>query len=113
MQIPFVGGPYDGLKLGVVEVQKHLVILSVPGRRGLRRFAYLPSPEDWPDVLSGRIRVDDSEVYHYYELLSTPQGPQFRSDEGGRLYRTAIGEASAAPALGRGDGGHPPDDAAD
>ena len=100
MTIRFIGGPYHGLRLGVVEIQKLLVILSLPSRRGVRRFAYLPGLEDWPEVLAGRMKVDESAVFHYYELISTPQGLQFRSDEGGWDYRRTIADdfARTAPA---------------
>lgn len=46
MTIPFFGGPYDGLKLSVVEIERHLIVLSIPTRGGPRRFLYLPHCAD-------------------------------------------------------------------
>lgn len=92
MTIPFVGGPYDGMKLTATEVKQHLRLLSLRSQRNVRRLVYLPAVEDWPEVLAGRIFPDQSHLLYYYELVSAPGGAQFWSDDAGGGYKRAIDE---------------------
>lgn len=93
MIIPFVGGPYDGMRLSAFEIERIATLFSIMTTRGLRKFGTFPHLQDWPDVLSGKLNGTQARAYYYYELVNTVLGPQHQYDPGGRRYREALAEA--------------------
>ena len=92
MTISFVGGPYDGLQLSALEIQRIALLFTLATTRGPRKFGVFPHPVDWAEIRSGRMEVDQSRASYYYELVNTVLGPQHQYDQGGKRYREALSE---------------------
>lgn len=95
MLIPVIGGPYDGESISSADVRQHLVVLTFKVASGPRRFVYLPALADWTAVLDGRMKVNESSQYHYFEMVSGPEGLVLRHDANGMGYREAISRATS------------------
>ena len=94
MRIRVVGGPYDGQHIAAIDLQRHATIQTLRAAGTARHFLYLPEPADWPAVLAGAMKIDDSRAYHYHEMVSTPAGLVLEFDPRGQRYRDAIAAAT-------------------
>lgn len=90
MQIPLLGGPYDGRKIAAGDIMNHLRVLVLKVQDGTRKFIYLPDPDDWPALLGGQVTVAESKSLHFYELESTPRGPRLVFDPRHEHYWGAL-----------------------
>ena len=96
MMIPLMGGPYDGREIRASDLRQHATLLTLRSDEGKRRFTYLPEPADWQAVVEGRMKVDQSKQYHYYELIDTAEGQVLRFDPDREAYWEAINRAIEA-----------------
>lgn len=93
MTVIFEGGPYDGLELPLLILKKVLHVINLRTSQASKQFIYMPAVADWPDVVTGRMRVEKSRSLHFYELISTPDGAICREDPIGGRYILMIQDA--------------------
>lgn len=93
MTILFTGGPCDGLRLAPIEIQKVARLLAIQTRRGPRKFGLFPPIHDWPAIVDGTRALEPVKTY-IYEMVNTPQGPQYQYDPGGRRFGEATLEGN-------------------
>jgi hypothetical protein len=55
---PLVGGPYDGMRINIEQINKFGHLTPVSTKRGIRLFVLLPSREDWERLLKGEIPME-------------------------------------------------------
>lgn len=90
MIVPLRGGPYDGRRIPTLDLTRHATVLTLRSPAGTRRYLVMPAPWDWPLTLAGAMRVVDSESQHFYEVLSTPEGPVLVHDAARTGYWSAV-----------------------
>jgi hypothetical protein len=77
-EAPFVGGPFDGMKLNTDQVNMYCNITPVSTRRGVRLFVLLPPPEAWERLVNGQITKEGPfDVLHCYERMFVSRGVEF------------------------------------
>ncbi len=79
----FVGGPYDGMRIGVDQVNSLCHITPISTKRGIRLFVLLPPREDWNRLLKGEVTKEGPfDVLHPYERKFIPGGAEFQYSPG-------------------------------
>jgi hypothetical protein len=74
----FEGGPYDGMKININQINKYCNITPIATKRGLRLFVVLPPLQDWERVVKGEIAKEGPfDVFHCYERKLVPGGAEF------------------------------------
>jgi hypothetical protein len=96
VDIDFVGGPYDGLRLDERELRRLARPVVIVGAPGIRVFALMPRLAVWEEVRAGgRCPPDPAAGAYAYEMVG---------DDGGAggpevVYRDAVLDGSFARAL--------------
>jgi hypothetical protein len=64
----FIGGPYDGMEIGVAKINGFCQISPVGTKNGIRLLVQMPPRKDWERVLKGEITKEGPfEVLYSYE----------------------------------------------
>jgi hypothetical protein len=96
VDVGFVGGPYDGLRLDEQELRRLVNPVVIVGAPGIRVFVLMPRLADWEGVGSGARRPDPAAGTYAYEMVGD-------GDDGvggpGVVYRDAVLDGSFARAL--------------
>ena len=76
----FVGGPYDGMKLTIDQINKFANLTPIGTRHGVRLFVLLPPLKDWEMIVSGDMaKESEFETLYCYERRFIPGGAEFFS----------------------------------
>jgi hypothetical protein len=83
---PFVGGPYDGMRITTEQINKFGHLTPVSTKRGIRLFVLLPPPEDWERLQKGEITIQNRVgILHPYERKFASGGAEFHFSTGQTL----------------------------
>jgi hypothetical protein len=96
VDVSFIGGPYDGLRMDEHELRRLTHPVVIVGAPGIRVFVLMPDLADWEEVESGVRPPDPAAGTYAYEMIGDIDD---RVDGPDVVYRDAVLDGSFARAL--------------